>query len=64
MTIDEAIYCMQSYLPDGGDEGCYSCSYYHRKHEEDNYYTCCSKEAHEMAIEALKKMKGDFHGNN
>ena len=48
MTLEEAIYCMKSYLPDNRVESCIRCKYYE---------SCHSNEAHEMAIEALKAQK-------
>ena len=50
MTIDEAIYCMTSYLPDERVDHCTNCKYY----ETD---LCKSSEAHLLAITALKQMK-------
>lgn len=57
MTVDEAIYCMKSYLPDNEVEHCVSCPYYGSVSLGDNCYTCKSSEAHKLAIEALTKMK-------
>lgn len=62
MTIEEAIHCMKSYLPDQGEYyRCFSCPYYGSKKIEDskNGYTCQSSLAHTMAIEALEKMLQD-----
>lgn len=53
MTIEEAIYCMNSYLPDNKDS-CYSCPYYGSKKVDDQLYVCNSAEAHRMAIKALE----------
>jgi hypothetical protein len=56
MTIKEAIFCMESYLPEGSYEGCPKCPYY-GVHKDG---TCCSSEAHKLAIEALKLLeRGD-----
>ena len=52
MTIKEAIYCMQSYLPEG-KEHCTKCPYY-RSVKKDGYSTCKSDVAHEMASAALE----------
>ena len=57
MTIDEAIYCMKMYVPDADNEACVECPYYESKYIEENFWTCQSSTAHQMAIEALKKMK-------
>lgn len=57
MTIEEAIYCMKSYLPGNEVEGCLGCPYYGSVSCGDNCYTCKSSEAHKLAIEALTKMK-------
>lgn len=66
MTIDEAIYCMKSYMPDNKKDICLSCPYYGSIHVEDkiykHVYTCKASEAHKMAIEALEKMKANNHG--
>ena len=47
MTIQEAIYCLSSYIP-SSSETCGRCEYYKRNR-------CLSHMAHGMAIEALKK---------
>lgn len=52
MTIDEAIYCMKSYLPDNRIS-CQDCKYYGSKDEGDGVFTCQSFAAHELAIKAL-----------
>ena len=49
MTIDEAIYCMESYLPSDNYTHCTECKYYGCK---DNK-TCASSEAHQTAIETM-----------
>ena len=62
MTIEEAIHCMKSYLPDQGEYyRCFRCPYYGSKQVDhrDNVYTCQSNLAHTMAIEALEKMLQD-----
>lgn len=62
MTIEEAIHCMKSYLPDQGEYyRCFRCPYYGSKQidHRDNSYTCQSNLAHIMAIEALEKMLQD-----
>lgn len=60
MSIDDAVYCMKSYLPDS-DILCYGCKYYASKQLKDNVFTCRSDEAHRMAIEALERMKKEVH---
>ena len=59
MTIEEAIYCMKSYLPGNEVEDCVSCPYYGSVNDGDNCYVCRSDEAHRMAIRALEKMTED-----
>lgn len=56
MTIDEAIYCMRSYLPDE-EERCYACPCYASRHEDGSVYVCASSEAHMKAIDALTELK-------
>ena len=51
MTIDEAIYCMKSYLPSDDYTHCTECKYYGCN---DNK-TCKSSEAHQKAIETMRK---------
>lgn len=61
MTIDEAVYCMKSYLPDGRFS-CQDCKYYGSKDDGDGVKVCQSSTAHEMAIKALywlKVLKGE-----
>ena len=55
MTIEEAIYCMESYLPEN-ELFCINCPYYGNKQIDNQISTCCSSEAHKLAIKALKKM--------
>ncbi len=65
MTVDEAIYCLQSYQPNHeGYNMCLKCRHYGSK-ENDGILTCKSSEARGMAIEALNEIKkGDLiHGN-
>lgn len=60
MTIDEAIFCMRSYLPDGRIS-CQYCKYYGSK-DDGEAGVCQSSTAHEMAIRALywlKVLKGE-----
>lgn len=58
MTIDEAIYCIKSYLPDNTIEHCLDCPYYGTVHDEDDQTAYCkSSEAHKLAITALEEMK-------
>ena len=52
MTIDEAVYCMKSYLPDGR-VSCQDCKYYGSK-DDGEVKVCHSSTAHELAIKALK----------
>ena len=59
MTIEEAIYCMKSYLPGNEVKDCVSCPYYGSVDDGDNCYVCRSSEAHRMAIRALEKMMDD-----
>lgn len=56
MTIDEAIYCMKSYLPDDRVEHCVNCPYYGSVEVEKNIYVCRSSDAHKTAIKALEKL--------
>ena len=51
MTVNEAIHCMKSYLPDGRTL-CHDCKYYALK-DEDGVLTCQSSAAHKLAIKAL-----------
>ena len=57
MTLEEAIYCMTSYLPDTDVEHCEQCPYKASVQIDKRTFTCKSSEAHRMAIEALKQMK-------
>ena len=60
MSVDEAIYCMTSYLPDNSVEHCTNCPYYKIKEQhfgDQCFYVCRSSEAHKLAIKALKKLK-------
>ena len=57
MTIDEAIHCMKSYLPESTPEDCTNCKYYGSKQIDEQVYVCESSEAHRMAIVALELMK-------
>ena len=64
MTIEEAIYCMKSYLPDTNSyTECKKCKYYKSKMDARGCYLCQSSEAHKMAIrslEAWQKVKEDI----
>ncbi len=51
ISIDEAIYCMESYLPSDDYTHCTECKYYGCK---DNK-TCKSNEAHQKAIDIMRK---------
>lgn len=51
ITIDEAIYCMKSYLPNEEYTHCTECKYYGCK---DNK-TCASNEAHQKAMNIMRK---------
>ena len=51
ITIDEAIYCMKSYLPSDDYTHCTECKYYGCN---DNN-TCKSNEAHQKAIDTMRK---------
>ena len=57
MTIDEAIYCIQGYLPDANNEHCLNCPYFCSHQVGENVFLCESSEAHRMAIKALEEMK-------
>ena len=55
MTIQEAIYCMKSYLPETEDEdACCKCPYYGANKVDGQLSVCNSSEAHRMAIKALE----------
>ena len=56
MTINEAIYCMYSYMPEN-DEHCVGCKYYGCNQEDEQMFTCQSSKAHRMAIEALEQQR-------
>lgn len=62
MSIDDAVYCMKSYLPDE-DVLCYGCKYYGSKQLKDNVFTCRSDEAHKLAIKALERMRKEDHSS-
>lgn len=47
MTIDEAIYCMESYLPSDNYTHCTECKYHGK--------TCASITAHQKAINTMRK---------
>lgn len=51
MTIDEAIYCMQSYLPSEEYTHCTECKYYGCNANG----ICKSSEAHQKAISIMRK---------
>ena len=53
LTIDEAIYCMKSYLPGNEIEDCLNCPYY----GDDLISHCRSSDAHKLAIMALEEIK-------
>lgn len=55
MTLEEAMYCMASYLPDADVEHCVNCPYRKAVQIDEQTFTCKSSEAHRMAIEALKE---------
>lgn len=58
MSIDEAIFCMKSYVPEyGGYELCDGCKYYASKEISKNVFVCSSGEARKIAIEALNNFK-------
>ena len=57
MTIDEAIHCMKSYLPESTLEDCTNCKYYGSKEYDEQIRVCESSTAHRMAIKALEQMK-------
>lgn len=56
MSIDEAIYCMRSYLPENKIEQCLGCPYYGSVKKGQVSY-CKSSEAHKLAIKALEILK-------
>ena len=51
MSIDEAIYCMKSYMPNEEYTHCTECKYYGAR----NNNTCASSEAHQVAVETMRK---------
>lgn len=51
MSIDEAIYCMKSYLPSDDYTHCTECKYYGC----NTNGTCKSNEAHQKAISIMRK---------
>ena len=51
MTIEEAIYCMQSYLPSDDYTLCTECKYYGC----NTNGTCKSNEAHQKAVDIMRK---------
>lgn len=55
MTIEEAIYCMESYLFEN-ELSCVNCPYYGSRQIDNQTCVCCSSEAHKLAIKALEKM--------
>ena len=58
MTIDEAIFCMNHYLPGSDVLECKEkCPYYGSVELDDGLYTCKAATAHKMAVEALEFMK-------
>ena len=57
MSIDEAIYCMKSYLPDNEIEQCAKCPYYGSVKKDSQTSFCRSAEAHRMAVIALERIK-------
>ena len=60
MTIDEAIYCMKSYLPEADSaEHCTKCPYYGVERWK-GIKICRSSTAHKMAIEALTKYRSQI----
>ena len=60
MTIDEAIYCMKSYVPEyGGYELCDGCKYYASKKISKNGFVCSSGEARKIAIKALERLRNN-----
>ena len=61
MEIKEAIYCMESYLPESS-EHCKKCRYYGINIGEEGERYCMSSEAHRMAILALKKLEKSNQG--
>ena len=54
MTTKEAIYCMESYLPEAEDH-CLGCPYYGKHLTESGVFRCRSSDAHRMAIDALRR---------
>ena len=51
MTIDEAIFCMKSYLPNSRVL-CQDCKYYGSEYDDGAWF-CHSSDAHKLAIKAL-----------
>lgn len=67
MTIEEAVYCMKSYVDNDKYEHCISCPYYSANIIEQDelctVYECNSDVAHMMAIaslEAWEKIKAEI----
>ena len=58
MTIQEAIYCMESYLPETeSPDHCLDCPYYgSQSNPNEQVYVCKSSEAHRIAIKALQSL--------
>lgn len=56
MTIEEATYCMKSYIDDDSYEHCTNCPYYGKNQINDNIFMCESRKAHEMAAEILESI--------
>ena len=58
MTIQEAIYCMESYLPETeSPDHCLDCPYYGSQgNPNEQVYVCKSSEAHRIAIKALQSL--------
>ena len=55
MTIDEAIFCMKSYLPNSRVL-CQDCKYYGSEYDDGAWF-CHSSDAHKLAIKALYWLK-------
>ena len=58
MTIQEAIYCMESYLPETEfPDHCLNCPYFGSQGGlNEPVYVCESSEAHRIAIKALQSL--------
>lgn len=54
MTVEEALYCLKSYMPDAKDDMCKNCKYYGST-IDGTAYICGSNTARKIAIRALER---------